>query len=36
MPGRYLAEFDFHYSNRIAPGFDAKVRAEKLAAAFVG
>jgi transposase-like protein len=33
---RYLAEFDFRYSNRIALGTDDMMRAEKLAAGIVG
>ncbi len=33
---RYLAEFDFRYSNRIALGIDDKARAELLAAAIIG
>ena len=33
---RYLAEFDFRYSNRVALGTDDMMRAEKLAAGIVG
>lgn len=33
---RYLAEFDFRYSNRVALGTDDMIRAEKLAAGIVG
>jgi transposase-like protein len=33
---RYLAEFDFRYSNRVAPGTDDMMRAEMLAAGITG
>jgi transposase-like protein len=33
---RYLAEFDFRYSNRIAVGCNDEMRADKLAAGIVG
>ena len=33
---RYLAEFDFRYSNRVALGIDDESRAEKLAKGIVG
>jgi ISXO2-like transposase domain len=33
---RYLAEFDFRYSNRAALGIDDMSRAEKLAKGIVG
>jgi transposase-like protein len=33
---RYLAEFDFRYSNRVALGVDDEARAEKLAKGIVG
>jgi len=33
---RYLAEFDFRYSNRIAKGVDDSARAEKLLKGVVG
>jgi hypothetical protein len=33
---RYLSEFDFRYSNRIALGIDDETRAEKLAKGIVG
>lgn len=33
---RYLAEFDFRYSNRVARGFDDSARAEKLLAGVLG
>lgn len=33
---RYLAEFDFRYSNRIALGVDDKARAERILAGVVG
>ena len=33
---RYLAEFDFRYSNRFALGVDDEGRAEKLAKGIVG
>ena len=33
---RYLAEFDFRYSNRIALGVDDKARADNAFKGFVG
>jgi len=33
---RYLAEFDFRYSNRIAMGFDDKARTDRALAGIVG
>ena len=33
---RYLAEFDFRYSNRIALGVDDQDRADKMIAGMVG
>jgi hypothetical protein len=33
---RYLAEFDFRYSNRVTLGFDDMQRAEKMAKGIVG
>ena len=33
---RYLAEFDFRYSNRIAAGVDDKARADNALAGVVG
>jgi hypothetical protein len=33
---RYLAEFDFRYSNRVAKGIDDTSRAEKLLCGVVG